>query len=221
MESIKPIETFYNGYRFRSRLEARWAVFFDSIGLKYVYEPEGFKAVSHYGETFCYLPDFYFPENGYYGEVKGQLSMIKNEAKKLAWCINNNATPIAKGIIILGQIPYWNEDSYTVPLFPFLKWRNGIVLTQAFFGIKGIYQEDTGIWDDYSSAPELPSILFEYPEEIRMLDLRTFINVDGMLFEMDEDYKASLSQQLREAFLNASRARFEFGETPIIRRTTT
>ena len=30
-KSIKPIETKYNGYRFRSRLEARWAVFFDMI----------------------------------------------------------------------------------------------------------------------------------------------------------------------------------------------
>lgn len=31
---IKPIETHYNGYRFRSRLEARWAVFFDALGIK-------------------------------------------------------------------------------------------------------------------------------------------------------------------------------------------
>ena len=28
---IKAIETVYNGYRFRSRLEARWAVFFDAL----------------------------------------------------------------------------------------------------------------------------------------------------------------------------------------------
>jgi hypothetical protein len=27
---VKAIETQYNGYRFRSRLEARWAVFFDA-----------------------------------------------------------------------------------------------------------------------------------------------------------------------------------------------
>jgi hypothetical protein len=32
---IKTIETIYNGYRFRSRLEARWAVFFDAMGIKY------------------------------------------------------------------------------------------------------------------------------------------------------------------------------------------
>ena len=41
--SKKPIETRYHGFRFRSRLEARWAMFFDEIGLKYEYEVEGFK----------------------------------------------------------------------------------------------------------------------------------------------------------------------------------
>lgn len=51
---IKAIETPYNGYRFRSRLEARWAVFFDALGVKYEYEPEGFLLPS--GKR--YLPDF-------------------------------------------------------------------------------------------------------------------------------------------------------------------
>lgn len=32
---IKPIKTQYKGYRFRSRLEARWAVFFDACGVKW------------------------------------------------------------------------------------------------------------------------------------------------------------------------------------------
>lgn len=39
-EMIKAIETVYNGYRFRSRLEARWAVFFDEMGVQYEYEAE-------------------------------------------------------------------------------------------------------------------------------------------------------------------------------------
>lgn len=51
---IKSIDTFYNGYRFRSRLEARWAVFFDTLSIKWEYEPEGF--VLSNGEN--YLPDF-------------------------------------------------------------------------------------------------------------------------------------------------------------------
>lgn len=42
MGGIKPIETLYRGYRFRSRLEARWAVFFDVAGIAWQYEPEGF-----------------------------------------------------------------------------------------------------------------------------------------------------------------------------------
>ena len=40
---IKAIETEYYGHRFRSRIEARWAVFFNAIGLKYEYEIEGFQ----------------------------------------------------------------------------------------------------------------------------------------------------------------------------------
>ena len=42
----KAIETVYNGYRFRSRLEARWAVFFDALGVKYEYEAEGFEMMN-------------------------------------------------------------------------------------------------------------------------------------------------------------------------------
>jgi hypothetical protein len=38
----KPIETLYRGYRFRSRLEARWAVFFDRARIPWRYEPEGY-----------------------------------------------------------------------------------------------------------------------------------------------------------------------------------
>ena len=38
MNGLKAIETEYKGYRFRSRLEARWAVFFDACGVKWEYE---------------------------------------------------------------------------------------------------------------------------------------------------------------------------------------
>lgn len=54
MNTIKAIETRYRGYHFRSRLEARWAVFFDALGVRWEYEPEGFILPS--GEW--YLPDF-------------------------------------------------------------------------------------------------------------------------------------------------------------------
>ena len=40
---MKIIETQYKGYLFRSRLEARWAVFFDAIGISWEYMPEAFE----------------------------------------------------------------------------------------------------------------------------------------------------------------------------------
>ena len=54
------IPTEYGGVLFRSRLEARWAIFFDRFGFKWEYEPEGFVGV---GGT-KYLPDFYIPNAG-------------------------------------------------------------------------------------------------------------------------------------------------------------
>lgn len=60
------IETNYDGYRFRSRAEAMWAVFFNAIGWKYNYKMEGFG-----GSGFSYLPDFYMPQLEIWLEVKG------------------------------------------------------------------------------------------------------------------------------------------------------
>jgi hypothetical protein len=53
MPTLKPIETSYKGYLFRSRLEARWAVYFDALSLSWDYEPEGFDL-----DGVWYLPDF-------------------------------------------------------------------------------------------------------------------------------------------------------------------
>lgn len=65
---IKPKETVFNGYRMRSRLEARWAVFFTELGIQWEYEFEGFDLSDGKG----YLPDFYLPtfSGGCWCEVK-------------------------------------------------------------------------------------------------------------------------------------------------------
>lgn len=62
---MKPIETKYKGFRFRSRLEARWAVFMDSIGVRYRYEDEAFDLDGLY-----YLPDFWIPSFNAFLEIK-------------------------------------------------------------------------------------------------------------------------------------------------------
>ena len=63
---LKAIETKYNGYRFRSRLEARWAVFFDTLGIVYEYEPQGYEL-----DKGRYLPDFWIPKQECWIEIKG------------------------------------------------------------------------------------------------------------------------------------------------------
>lgn len=62
----KALMTEYNGYRFRSRLEARWAVFFDALGIPYEYEPKDF----YTEELGRYLPDFWLPEQRVWVEIK-------------------------------------------------------------------------------------------------------------------------------------------------------
>lgn len=97
---IKAIETVYNGYRFRSRLEARWAVFFDTLGIEYRYEQEGFDL----GAVGWYLPDFWLPRYNMWIEVKPvQPSFIEaKKCRKLAEGLDND-------VLILYGSPWPNE----------------------------------------------------------------------------------------------------------------
>ena len=76
MSRLKAIETEYSGYKFRSRLEARWAVFFDVLGVEYRYEDEGYDLSSDsemskpLGNDTWYLPDFWLPQLNAWLEVK-------------------------------------------------------------------------------------------------------------------------------------------------------
>ena len=119
--SIKPIETFYKGCRFRSRLEARWAVFFDALGIDWEYEPEGFTL--DFG--IRYLPDFALknvhwrgegsehytgkPGIPIYVEVKGVSSyedVHRDERVKMELFAKH------RPLIVLGNIPYNESDAF-------------------------------------------------------------------------------------------------------------
>jgi hypothetical protein len=75
---LKAIETQYKGYRFRSRLEARWAVFFDALGVKWEYEKEGYDL----GEAGWYLPDFYLADFDHWIEIKPEEPMTSEDSAK-------------------------------------------------------------------------------------------------------------------------------------------
>lgn len=75
---IAAIETRYKGHRFRSRLEARYAVFFDALGIPWEYEKEGYDLES----AGYYLPDFWLPQQSCFVEIKGE----EPTAKELHKC---------------------------------------------------------------------------------------------------------------------------------------
>lgn len=120
---MKPIETEYKGYRFRSRLEARWAVFFDACGVKWEYEPEGFDL----GDGLYYLPDFLLHDVlirdfnspiDLWVEVKGQ--MTEQDAKKIIKFAESGSEGhdylygYPNPILIVTNIPYGDDYLDTI-----------------------------------------------------------------------------------------------------------
>lgn len=114
---IKPIETHYKGYRFRSRLEARWAVFFDALGIEWEYEKEGYDL----GEAGWYLPDFWLPTQQIWVEIKPLLREASGEPKwpddGKPWALAE-ATEYEFDVVVLCGTPgpvhvYDNNNSYT------------------------------------------------------------------------------------------------------------
>lgn len=64
--ALKAIETSYGDNLFRSRVEARWAVYWEKMKIAFHYEFEGYDL----GAAGWYLPDFYLPQVDMWAEVK-------------------------------------------------------------------------------------------------------------------------------------------------------
>lgn len=155
---MKAIETVYNGYRFRSRLEARWAVFFDALGVKYEYEPEGFNLGNH----LCYLPDFRVKCWGTRGqiweepfdlyiEVKG--NMTREDAEKIINFSKDHA------VLIVGNIPdkdqSWSsiathcyEEMNGIRIYPF---NHSLIDGDSFGAYPAAHEGKFFLWGDESS----------------------------------------------------------------------
>jgi hypothetical protein len=94
---IKPIETSYRGYKTRSRTEARWMIYFDSICISWIYEPQGYILDGN----IPYLPDFYFPELKVFCEVKPEGGFAEEALNKIRLLVMGTG----KECILLESIP--------------------------------------------------------------------------------------------------------------------
>jgi hypothetical protein len=75
---MKALPSYWGGTLFRSRTEARWACFFDEMGLRWEYEPQGFEL----SDGTRYLPDFWMPDMGMWVEVKPDAGPTRKERIK-------------------------------------------------------------------------------------------------------------------------------------------
>lgn len=99
---MKSIETSYGGYRFRSRLEARWAVCFDTMDVGFRYEPEGLQVSwpldpARRTQRLYWLPDFYIPGWDVYVEVKAAWTAADR------WKFYNIAASLDKPVLLAGD----------------------------------------------------------------------------------------------------------------------
>lgn len=92
---MKSIETRAYGHRFRSRLEARWAVAFTEARIAWDYEPQGFDL----GSAGLYLPDFWLPQVSMWAEVKAD-QPTDEELRKVAALVNQSGHPC---LLLIGR----------------------------------------------------------------------------------------------------------------------
>ena len=136
----------YKGTQFRSRLEARWACFFDKLGWKWEYEPF---------DLTGWIPDFAL--YSHHGKNKGKLSVLvevrpystENEWKEKAFEITSMAGDfykaagqVAPTILCCGST-IWQDYDYTYDVIGYMQAFMG----DGFWLIPAVLKNDGDVFD--------------------------------------------------------------------------
>lgn len=219
---IKAIETAYKGYRFRSRLEARWAVFFDACGVEWLYESQGYEL----GNGLRYLPDFVLKNvrfgkeivDSLYVEIKGR-NMLEpvpeSEAEKFNEFARQYASdnevdsfglPVTREFIILGDLSETNFEE----VMKALKVAKDEIDTPPF-------GKDDNVWEQKYRGKTFP--FRTYDAECGETCFPC-IDKDGCLRLVTPTNYSEADVQRTNAALNEFKsARFEHGEKPEVKDT--
>jgi hypothetical protein len=155
--SPKAIATQYAGYRMRSRLEARWAVFFDRLGIRWEYEPEGYWLSGR-----PYLPDFKLMLPGdriVFVEVKHSEN-DEHEGAHVDLC-RQLARAVEQPVLLLTGVPgYRMYHLFSPTLAPnefmaafFVDYGEIIRITDDYWFQLAILNEETGVWEFLHDEP--------------------------------------------------------------------
>jgi hypothetical protein len=186
----KPIQTEYAGNLYRSRLEARWAVFLNELGIKFYYEHQGYQLT----EDIYYLPDFWLPELKMFLEIKPEEPTAEEVIK--ARLLADSEYPVA----ICQGLP--GEYMPLVHAYDMCESGGGVSDWFSFWT-----QDPRDNWKFKLAADPLR-------EERVFCDCR-WDRVPGFI-EMTPNGKNNDLPQVYSAIKRARQARFEHGETPQI-----
>lgn len=201
--TIAAIETRYAGCRFRSRLEARWAVFFDHLSIEWEYEPQGYLVGPWDEHQRPYLPDFWLPATDTWVEVKGDLESIDWQllAEAVDWGCGlpgtTNSHGSTRGLLLLGNIPRLDRLQGMQPAYPILQHNKGGYVAYATFSPELWAWSDAGHYFDSTWGVQHNTEWVEFASQ---------------LLSQQVAYRAAPAAEVTTAYRAARSARFEHGE---------
>ncbi|MEX3101208.1 MULTISPECIES: hypothetical protein [unclassified Streptomyces] len=208
--TVHAIETYYAGHLFRSRLEARWAVVFDNLGIRWEYEPQGYRVG---GQRRAYLPDFHLTGLGWWVEVKGDRQRL--DVSLLVDAVHptlglGRTDPWHRtNILVLGPVPAHGDAvpaHFSVSRSAALACDGGCPFSGAVFGLH-----------HFAPMADFP----EAPPELAARHLNTLLvpagRPSGRLLDGDLTGAVPVSHvprmpRLEAAYLLGRTARFEHGQ---------
>ena len=182
---MQAIQTVYKGCRFRSRLEARWAVFLDALSANWSYETEGFDL-----KGTRYLPDFWVQDWNAWLEIKGPAPSEEEETK-----CDLLAKSSGRNVLLLSGEPWAENDKnkYNVTLF---------------VGDDQDHRDGTAGWE-FGEGRRCSEEIWLVSNEYGAFTLR------AVPHERDDKYplSGSFARTIVAALTSARGARFEHGES--------
>ena len=202
----KSLPTYYKGITFRSRLEARWAIILDELGISWEYEPEAIIIEgSHFPdpcnpETFGYLPDFYLPQYKAFMEVKGKLDEAEYwKVMRIAHQLVPNDYNPEHRFLLAGNL---GDDDFAPAMHSLFNNKGAIGKSGPFlFKRQELFFKEHPDWDYVGDDTD--------PEETLYA-----LGIDAVNFHLLEDCASPKSKNisLMDAAKKARSARFESGQ---------
>jgi hypothetical protein len=187
---IKAIETQYKGYRFRSRLEARWAVFFDALDIKWEYEKEGYA-----------LKPYKFSESAWMNNYREQMKGADNDLLSTVKELTRKFKEISSQTIF--YLPdFWLPEIQSFAEVKPDDWKNmSLIELEKAMRLVNETKYPLLMCGEFSGCIRAmgPSGVFESGLRVEFLNFHPCME---------------RSKKLEEAIIAAKSARFEHGEKP-------